>query len=120
MRSSGMTAAWSTRSWLRSWGQGRGIPSVLAAQDVDDGGVVEPAEAGAAPSEVELLGGGRQRGGVGAGAGGVGDESHVLDEDVQGALDLLEGSADHSLAAVVEHEGGRRPVPDDLPGGFGV
>jgi hypothetical protein len=32
---------------------------VLAAYDVDDGGVVEPAEAGAAPGEVELLGGGR-------------------------------------------------------------
>ena len=69
--------------------------------------------------EVELFGRLGEWGGEAAGAGGVGDQGHVLDEDVERALDLV-GGVHHAGAAVVEHERRGRAAAQDLPGGGGV
>jgi hypothetical protein len=78
--------------------------SPMPAEDFDDGRVVEAAEPGTPAGQVEPLGGGREWRRAGVGAGGVGDQSHVLDDDVQRALHLVVGARDHAGVAVVEHE----------------
>src|SRR5262245_33459490 len=65
------------------------LPRPEAAEHLDDGRVVAAAQAGARAGAIELFGRRCQWGGDGAFAGGVRDEAHVLDEDVQGALDVL-------------------------------
>lgn len=62
----------------------------------------------------ELFGGGGERVRVGVGAGRVGALSHLIDEDVDGALDLVVRVVHHPRAAVVEHERGRRVVAEPL------
>ena len=66
------------------------------------------------------LGRGGERGREVVRAGRVGDEPHVLDEDVEGALGLVEGAVDHPLAPVVEHERGGGAVADHVTDGAGV
>src|ERR1700754_3820377 len=78
----GMTRDWVTRSApapLLPWSGRRGGG---AAQNLDDGGVVGASEAGAAAGKVELLSCAGKRGGVGLRAGRFGDQTHVLDENV--------------------------------------
>src|SRR5699024_3203797 len=59
-------------------------------------------------------GGGRQRHLLVDLRGGVGDQSHVLDEDGQRGADVVEGAVDHASAAVAEHEGGGRSGAEHL------
>jgi len=53
------------------------------------------------------------------GPGGVRDDSDVLDEDVEGALDLV-GVVHHAGSAILEHERGGGTAAQDLTCGHGV
>src|SRR6185437_361014 len=116
----GMTRDWATRSApppLLPWSGRRGGG---AAQNLDDGGVVGASEAGAAAGKVELLSCAGKRGGVGLRAGRFGDQTHVLDENVNRGTDVVVRIVDHPGAAVVEHERCGRAVPKHFPGLTGV
>src|ERR687895_1718397 len=80
----------------------------------DDTGVVLGAQARLFPCQIQFQRCGGQRGLEAALLGGVAYETHILNEDVQGALWGYKGLFEHPLAAVLEHEGVCGAVPDRL------
>jgi hypothetical protein len=88
--------------------------------ELDDRGVVERAEPGAAAVEVEPLGGDREGCGVGELAGGVGDEAHVLDEMSRALMRWSKDSSTMRPPRSSKHQAGGRAVPNELPAGAGI
>jgi len=104
-----------SRTVVRQRSSGRLSRAFWTTGQLDQDGIVAPAQTGPLALVVPLRRGTGQRHRLARRVRGADDQAHVLDEDVQRAADGLERTGQHPFTTVVEHEGRGRAVPDGLP-----